>query len=102
MKIIKRNGKEEEFNYEKIKRRIAKATYQLSDIIDPDKMAIKIANGCYDGITTLELDTLAYETAASLITDHPDYSLLASRLAITTMRKDTKKNFSDVIEDLHG
>ena len=102
MKIIKRDGKEEEFKIDKILKRIEKQTFKLSTFVDSDKVAVKVIAGCYDGITTTELDNLACETAASLIPEHPDYSLLASRLSITTLHKNVKKNFSDSIGKLYN
>jgi hypothetical protein len=42
------------------------------------------------------------ETAASLATKHPDYSILAARLAITTLHKETKKSFSETVNDLYN
>lgn len=101
MKIVKRNGKKEDLKLDKISKRIERQTYKLSNFVDADDVAIKVISGCKEGITTREIDKLAYETAASLTVNHPDYSLLASRLAITTMQKDTPKVFSDTIERLH-
>lgn len=51
-------------------------------------------NGLYPGVTTIELDTLAAETAASMTTDHPDYAVLAARIAVSNLHKETKKQFS--------
>jgi ribonucleoside-diphosphate reductase subunit M1 len=58
--------------------------------------------GVYAGVTTVELDNLASETAAYLTTKHPDYAILAARIAISNLHKETKKNFSAVIEDLYN
>ena len=102
MKITKRNGKQENLNLVKISKRIGRQTYGLNlDFVDADVVAIKVTQGCYDGISTSEIEELAAETAAALTTTHPDYSLLASRLAITTSYKDIPKLFTDTIEILH-
>jgi hypothetical protein len=45
---------------------------------------------------------LAAETAAYLTTKHPDYAVLAARIAISNLHKETKKNFSQVIKDLYN
>jgi len=37
-----------------------------------------------------------------MTTKHPDYTILAARIAISNLHKETKKVFSDVIEDLYG
>jgi ribonucleotide reductase alpha subunit len=48
------------------------------------------------------LDNLAAETAATMTTKHPDYTILAARIAISNLHKETKKAFSEVIEDLYN
>lgn len=55
---------------------------------------MKVINGLYPGVTTVELDTLAAETAAMMTTDHPDYAVLAARIAVSNLHKETKKQFS--------
>ncbi len=55
---------------------------------------MKVIAGVYSGVTTVELDTLAAETAASLTTKHPDYAILAARIAVSNLHKETKKLFS--------
>ncbi|KAL0076585.1 ribonucleoside-diphosphate reductase large chain [Phycomyces blakesleeanus] len=69
--------------------------------IDPTSIAQKVISGVYQGVTTVELDNLAAETAAYMTTAHPDYAILAARIAISNLHKETKKVFSQVIEDLH-
>jgi ribonucleoside-diphosphate reductase subunit M1 len=44
---------------------------------------------------------LASETAAYLTTKHPDYAVLAARIAISNLHKETKKTFSQVVTDLY-
>ena len=61
---------------------------------------IKVINGLYPGVTTVELDNLAAEMAATMTTKHPDYALLAARIAVSNLHKETKKRFSDVVTDL--
>lgn len=55
---------------------------------------MKVISGLYAGVTTIELDTLAAETAACMTTDHPDYAILAARIAVSNLHKETKKQFS--------
>ncbi|KAM6907790.1 ribonucleoside-diphosphate reductase large subunit-like [Xenentodon cancila] len=62
---------------------------------------MKVIQGIYSGVTTMELDTLAAETTATLTTKHPDYAILAARIAVSNLHKETKKVFSDVMEDLY-
>jgi ribonucleoside-diphosphate reductase alpha chain len=103
MQVIKRDGSKEPVRFEKISNRVRKMTYGLnSDYVDPIEIAQKVIAGIYDGITTEELDNLAAETAASLIPRHPDYSVLASRIAVSKLHKSTKKKFSETIQDLYS
>jgi ribonucleoside-diphosphate reductase subunit M1 len=53
-----------------------------------------VINGLYAGVTTIELDNLAAETAATMATKHPDYAILAARIAVSNLHKETKKVFS--------
>lgn len=72
------------------------------DFVDPAQITMKVIQGLYSGVTTVELDTLAAETAATLTTKHPDYAILAARIAVSNLHKETKKVFSDVMEDLYN
>ena len=102
MQVIKRDGSKEPVRFEKVSNRIKKMTYGLNpDHIDSLEIAQKVIAGIYDGISTQELDNLAAETAASLIPKHPDYSILASRIAVSRLHKTTKKKFSETIHDLY-
>uniref|UniRef100_A0A3P8WRP7 Ribonucleoside-diphosphate reductase n=1 Tax=Cynoglossus semilaevis TaxID=244447 RepID=A0A3P8WRP7_CYNSE len=72
------------------------------DFVDPAQITMKVIQGLYSGVTTVELDVLAAETAATLTTKHPDYAILAARIAVSNLHKETKKVFSDVMEDLYN
>ncbi|GDX53441.1 ribonucleoside-diphosphate reductase [Bacteroidota bacterium] len=102
MFVIKRDGKQEQVKFDKITARIDKLCYGLdTKHVEPIEVAKKVINGIYDGVTTSELDNLAAETAASLTTKHPDYALLASRIAISNLHKNTNKSFSQTMRALH-
>ncbi|XP_022908057.2 ribonucleoside-diphosphate reductase large subunit [Onthophagus taurus] len=101
--VVKRDGRKEQVYFDKITSRIQKLCYGLNmDFVDPVDITMKVIQGLYPGVTTVELDTLAAETAATKITDHPDYATLAARIAMSNLHKETKKQFSDVIEDLYN
>ena len=103
MYVIKRDGKKETVKFDKITARIEKLCYSLNPaLVDPIDVAKKVIEGLYDGVTTSELDNLAAETAASLTTKHPDYALLASRIAVSNLHKNTIKSFSETMRKLHG
>ncbi len=101
MFVFKRDGKKETVKFDKITSRIQRLCYGLSSHVEPVQVAIKVIEGIYDGVTTSQLDNLAAETAAALTTKHPDYALLASRIAISNLHKNTKKSFSETMLDLY-
>ena len=103
MFVVKRDGSREAVRFDKISNRLRKVTYGLNqDFVDALEISQKVIGGIYDGITTWELDNLAAETAASLIPKHPDYSILASRIAVSRLHKTTKKKFSETVQDLYS
>ncbi|XP_018430433.1 PREDICTED: ribonucleoside-diphosphate reductase large subunit isoform X2 [Nanorana parkeri] len=103
MHVIKRDGRQERVMFDKITSRIQKLCYGLNpEFVDPAQITMKVIQGLYSGVTTVELDTLAAETAATLTTKHPDYAILAARIAVSNLHKETKKIFSDVMEDLYN
>ncbi|MBL7918707.1 MAG: ribonucleoside-diphosphate reductase subunit alpha [Bacteroidia bacterium] len=102
MFVIKRDGTRESVKFDKITARIQKLSYGLEPShVDPILVAKKVIDGVYDGVTTIELDNLAAETAAGLTSRHPDYAQLASRIAVSNLHKNTIKSFSKTAEALH-
>ena len=101
MFVIKRDGQKESVKFDKITARIEKLCYGFSSLVDPIDVGKKVIEGLFDGVTTSELDNLAAETAASLTTKHPDYALLASRIAVSNLHKNTTKSFSKTMKMLH-
>lgn len=101
MFVVKRDGRQESVKFDKITARIAKLCYGLNPIVDSTKIAMKVIEGVFDGVTTSQLDTLAAEIAATSTITHPDYALLASRIAVSNLHKNTKKSFSQTIKDLY-
>jgi ribonucleoside-diphosphate reductase alpha chain len=102
MFVVKRDGKKESVKFDKITARIEKLCYGFNpQLVDPIDVAKKVIEGLFDGVTTSELDNLAAETAASLTTKHPDYALLASRIAVSNLHKNTIKSFSETMKNLY-
>ncbi|KAK7468937.1 ribonucleotide-diphosphate reductase subunit rnr1 [Stygiomarasmius scandens] len=94
--------RKERVQFDKITSRLDKLCYGLdTNYVNPIEITQKVVQGVYQGVTTVELDNLAAETAAYLTTKHPDYAILAARIAISNLHKETKKSFSAVIKDLH-
>jgi ribonucleoside-diphosphate reductase alpha chain len=101
MYVVKRDGRKEAVKFDKITARIVKMCYGLDPLVTPELVAMKVIEGIYDGVSTSDLDNLAAEVAAAKTIDHPDYALLASRIAVSNLHKETKKTFSEVMHDLY-
>ena len=101
MQVVKRDSRTEPVQFDKITARIKKLCYELHESVDPAKVAMRVIEGVYDGVTTTELDNLAAEVAATNAVTHPDYASLASRIAISNLHKATKKSFAETMEDLY-
>lgn len=102
MQVIKRTGKREDVSFDKITARVKKLVYGLSDHVNPIRISMKVIEGLYDGVSTSDLDNLAAETSATMAAIHPDYALLASRIAISNLHKNTNKSFSETMEALYN
>ncbi len=102
MYVVKRDGRKESVKFDKITARIVKMCYGLDPLVSPEAVAMKVIEGIYDGVSTSDLDNLAAEVAAAKTIDHPDYALLASRIAVSNLHKETKKTFSEVMSDMYN
>ena len=101
MFVVKRDGRKEPIMFDKITARIRKLNYGLNPLVDPVRVAMRVIEGLYDGVTTSELDNLAAEIAATMTTTHPDYAKLAARISVSNLHKNTKKSFSATMKDLY-
>jgi ribonucleoside-diphosphate reductase alpha chain len=101
MFVVKRDGRKEPIMFDKITARIRKLNYGLNPLVDPVRVAMRVIEGLYDGVTTSELDNLAAEIAATMTTTHPDYAKLAARISVSNLHKNTKKSFSETMTDLY-
>lgn len=101
MRVIKRNGSYENVSFDKVLRRISILSEELEGI-EADKVAQTICSRIFDGVTTTELDELTATTCSTMSTIHPNYAILASRVIISNLHKNTPKNFSDAIETLYN
>ena len=100
MFVIKRDGKKEPIMFDKITARIKKLCYGFNDLVDPVRVAMRVIEGLYDGVTTSELDNLAAEIAATMTTTHPDYASLAARISVSNFTKILLSLFQNM-KDLH-
>ncbi|CAM6029345.1 unnamed protein product [Sphagnum balticum] len=102
MYVIKRDGRQEAVHFDKITARLKKLSYGLSpEHCEPVLVAQKVCMGVYKGVTTSQLDELAAETAAAMTANHPDYAILAARIAVSNLHKNTKKSFSETVKDMY-
>ena len=98
MNVVKRDGRSEPVAFDKIIARIKKLCYGFDPThVDPIVVGQKVVLGVYDGVTTMQLDDLAAETAAFLCSQHPDYGRLAARIAVSNLHKKTEKLFSETM-----
>lgn len=101
MQVVNRKGEREDVRFDAIHEKLRSLTYGLDPVwVDPGHVTKLTIEGLYDGVTTRELDQLAAETAASLASQHPDYSRLAARICVDDLHRSTKETFTDVITDL--
>ncbi len=101
MYVVKRDGRREQVQFDKITARVKKLCYGLHENVDPVSVAMRVIEGVYDGVTTSELDNLAAEVAATNAVNHPDYAQLASRIAVSNLHKTTQKSFAEAMRSLH-
>jgi ribonucleoside-diphosphate reductase alpha chain len=107
MRVLKRSGSYENVSFDKVLNRIKKLSDGL-DGVHPDEVAQKICGRIYDGVTTTELDELTATTCSTMSTVHPDYGILAARIIISNLHKNTPAKFSEAVEllynckDVHG
>lgn len=102
MFVITRSNKKEAVQFDKITHRIQKLTYGLSiNHIDAIEVAKKTIQGIFDGISTKELDNLSAEVAAYMTTVHPDYSILAARIAMANLHRNTIDSFCETMSKLY-
>ncbi len=104
MKVVKRSGDVVEMLFDKVTRRISKLNappeFEVLNV-QPDKVAQKVFQSMYDGISTSEIDNLTAEVAVAMITENPDYETLAMRVTVSNLQKNCPKTFSDAMVALH-
>ena len=98
MHVVKRNGQKEPVSFDKVLRRIQKASRGLA--VHPDALAQRVLSQIFDGVKTTDLDELSAQLAASLSTQHPDYATLASSLTVSNHHKNTEYTFAEVVKML--
>ncbi|MFZ1703849.1 MAG: ribonucleoside-diphosphate reductase subunit alpha [Saprospiraceae bacterium] len=101
MQVVKRSNKKEAVSFDKVTARINKLCYGLNTkYVDAIEISKRVILGLFDGVKTTELDNLAAETAASMAAKHPDFAILAARIAVSNLHKNTDKSFSETMNRL--
>ena len=100
MRVIKRNDEMEDVSFDKVLNRLKNLSSGLT--IDVSEIAQKVCSRIYDGVKTYELDELAAYLCSSMSIEHPDYSILASRIIISNHHKNTSPSFSETIHILYN
>ncbi len=90
--VIRRDGTRQECLFDKITKRIKSVSNDLPNI-DPASVTRIVSNNVFPGITTSELDELVAQQAIARVSHHPDFGVLASRIAISNMHKNTEASF---------
>ena len=101
MKVEKRNGSMVDMKFDSITARLVKLTKGLSPVISADKISQQVCSSLYDGISTPAIDTLTAEIAIGMITEDPDYEVLATRIVTSNLNKIVPKTFSEAMKALH-
>ncbi|CAB1107681.1 unnamed protein product [Ectocarpus sp. CCAP 1310/34] len=101
MFVVKRSGAKEDIKFDKVTSRIEKLCEGLNrEYVDPVAMTLKLNQGMYSGVTATELDELAAQTCACIATTHPDYSVLAARICISNLQKQTEPDYLKLVTTL--
>lgn len=99
--VIKRDGRKETVQFDKITQRISKLlTGDMIKNIDLIDIVKKTITSIYPGITTKELDNQSAYQCAMMTTKHYDYALLAGRIFVSSLHKETMKTFVEKMEFL--
>ena len=102
LQVINRAGERVDVRFDAISEKLANLAQGLDlNWINTGQIAKMVIEGLYDGVTTKELDQLAAETSASLVSNHPDYSRLAAMIAVDDLHRSTLDSFSELVEILY-
>ena len=101
MYVVKRNGEREIVSFDKILQRIKNTGQEANIQLNYTMLAMKVIDQLYDGISTSQIDELTSEQCASLASTHPDYNILAGRIVVSNLQKNTRDELVKVVNDLY-
>lgn len=100
MFVVKRDGQRQPVLFDKITRRVQALCEMepsiVSPVLDPAEVAHHVIQGLKSGMSTSQLDSLASETLAYRIIDHPAFGALAARIEVSNLHKTTPGDFATV------
>lgn len=100
MQVIKRNGQHEDVSFDKILRRVKSIGNEANLNLNYTQFVMRVIDQLHNNITTHQIDELAAEQCATLVTTHPDYGVLASHIVVSNMHKQTPDKFSTAMQRL--
>jgi ribonucleoside-diphosphate reductase alpha chain len=103
MYVKKRNGRgNEPVYFDKITDRISKLCTMgnKSLSVEPALIAQLTIAAIYNGISTNDIDIISADKAEAKVLDNADYGVLASRILVSNMHKNTPSEFSACMNDL--
>ena len=102
MQVIKRDNSSQPVLFDKITERIHKLTQMAPCLcIDIPKLVIQIIQQLHNNISTSKIDELTAQECASQCTTHPDFGMLAGRIVISNLHKNTSDSLVEVVHQLH-
>ena len=102
MQVVKRDGHREDVSFDKILRRVKSIGTEAKLTLNYTQFVMRVIDQLHNGITTHQIDELAAEQCATLVTTHPDYGVLASHIVVSNMHKQTSPKFSVAMSSLQG
>ncbi|CDK29947.1 unnamed protein product [Kuraishia capsulata CBS 1993] len=97
--VVDRKGEKTAFSDAKLREYVQSLMFGLNaEFVKTDEIVDKVILGLPDLISIDELIDLTSETVASLVTVHPDHSLLASRICSKYLQSCCARSFSESIE----
>ena len=99
MYVINRKNERESIRYDKITDRNVELSLGLN--VNPAYLSKLVIESLKDGMTTTEIDELSAETAFYMSTYEPDYDVLATRISVSNIHKQTLSSFTETVKKLY-
>jgi len=100
MFVINRKNQHEPIRYDKITDRNIELSVGLN--VNPSYLSKLVIESLKDGMTTTEIDELSAETAFYMSTYEPDYDVLATRISVSNLHKQTSSSFYETVKKMWG